>query len=78
MIMRTGIIFTIIVMLCLLVIVFAQEYHYARADTSHDGCIDETELMDFMNKWKMSVADVSMPELMQAIGLWKAGTGCIN
>jgi hypothetical protein len=51
-----------------------QSYH--RADTTQDGCIDSTELIVFMNRWKASVADVSMPEMMGAIGLWKAGTGC--
>jgi hypothetical protein len=33
-------------------------------------------MLAFMNRWKVSVADVSMPEIMEAIGLWKAGIGC--
>jgi photosystem II stability/assembly factor-like uncharacterized protein len=50
---------------------------YNRADINpQDGCIDLDEMLVFMNRWKASVADVSMPEMMTAIGLWKAGTEC--
>jgi hypothetical protein len=49
---------------------------YHRADTNRDGCIDLDELLAFMKRWKVSSQDVPMPELMEAIGLWNAGTGC--
>jgi hypothetical protein len=53
----------------------SQAYH--RADNNpQDGCIDLGEMLAFMNRWKVSVADVSMREMMGAIALWKAGTGC--
>jgi hypothetical protein len=48
-----------------------------RADTSPDyGCIKQNELIDFISLWKTPSTDVSMPELIGAIGLWKQGTGC--
>lgn len=46
------------------------------ADTNDDGCIVMNELMDFIGRWKLSSTDVPMPHLMEAIGLWKAGTEC--
>jgi hypothetical protein len=49
---------------------------YHRADTNQDGCIDLQELLAFIDRWKVSSKDVPMPELMEAIGLWNAGTGC--
>jgi hypothetical protein len=50
-----------------------------RADTSPDyGCIRQDELIPFIDLWKTPSTDVSMPELMEAIGLWKQGTGCNN
>jgi hypothetical protein len=52
-----------------------QEYH--PADTDHDGCITMGELLAFIDKWKMDSQDVPMWEVMEAIGLWKAGTGCL-
>jgi hypothetical protein len=47
-----------------------------RADTNEDGCITMGELLAFIDEWKISSQDVPMWELMEAIGLWKAGTGC--
>ena len=52
-----------------------QTYH--RSDTNHDGCIETGEMVAFMDRWKISVADVSMSELIESISLWKSGTGCI-
>jgi parallel beta-helix repeat protein len=52
-----------------------QTYHRADINPA-DGCIDLGEMLTFINKWKASVADVSMTELMTAIGLWKSGEGC--
>jgi hypothetical protein len=50
---------------------------YHRADTNpQDGCITLQELLAFIKRWKISSQDVPMPELMEAIGLWNAGTGC--
>ena len=51
-----------------------QTYH--RSDTNQDGCIDTGEMVAFMDRWKISSQDVTMPELMESIGLWKAGIGC--
>jgi hypothetical protein len=50
------------------------EYH--PADTDQDGCIVMGELIAFIDKWKMDSTNYPMPELMEAIGLWKQGTGC--
>jgi parallel beta-helix repeat protein len=54
--------------------VFSGVYH--RADLNQDGCIELAELLVFIKRWKVSSRDVTMPELMDAIGLWNAGTGC--
>jgi parallel beta-helix repeat protein len=53
---------------------FAGQVH--ASDANQDGCIQLGEMIAFMNRWKMSNADVPMPELMESIGLWKIGTGC--
>jgi len=34
-----------------------------------DGCIDATELIDYLNDWKLG--DVQLDSLMEAIGIWK-------
>ena len=47
-----------------------------RADMNENGCIDEIELINFIDRWKFSVADVSISEMMEAVGLWKEGVGC--
>ena len=49
---------------------------YHRADSDVDGCIDNTELFTFMNRWRVSIADVGMVEMMEAIELWKLGDSC--
>jgi hypothetical protein len=52
------------------------EYMYHRADTSMDGCIVMVELVSFIDLWKVTASDIPMGELMEAIGLWRQGTGC--
>ena len=52
-----------------------QTYH--RADNNPSDCIiDINELIVFMNRWRVSIADVGMPEMMDAIERWKSGIGC--
>jgi len=38
-----------------------------------DGCVSDLELFAFMDRWKVSNADVTLRELIEAIGLWKRG-----
>jgi hypothetical protein len=38
-----------------------------------DGCISQTELDAFIGRWKVSNVDVTLKELMEAIGYWKRG-----
>ena len=40
-----------------------------------DGCVSPAELAAFIDRWKLSNADVTLRELIEAIGLWKRG-GC--
>jgi hypothetical protein len=47
-----------------------------RSDINLDGCIDLSELLAFVKRWKISSKDVPMPEVMEAISLWKSGQGC--
>ena len=47
-----------------------------RADNDGDGCIENVEVFNFMDRWRVSIADVSMREMMEAIDLWKRGVGC--
>jgi hypothetical protein len=57
--------------------IIVRETH--RADNNpQDGCIDTTELLAFIDRWKISSQDVPMPEVMEAIGLWNQGTGCVQ
>ena len=51
-----------------------QTYH--RSDTNQNGCIETGEMVAFMDRWKISSQDVTMPELMESIGIWKSGVGC--
>ena len=44
------------------------------ADTDHDGKISMPEIMAYIARWY--VAEIDMPELMKAVGYWKAGVGC--
>ena len=46
------------------------------SDIDMDGCVNTQEMIAFMDRWKMSSADVGMVELMESIGLWKSGEGC--
>jgi hypothetical protein len=47
-----------------------------KSDTDCSGCVSTSELTNFIQRWFTSNADVTMAELIQAIGLWKSGTGC--
>jgi len=51
-----------------------QTYH--RADLDRNCEIDIDELFTFMQRWRVSIADVPMREMMDAIALWKLGIGC--
>ena len=44
------------------------------ADTGGDGDINLSELLAYINKWK--IGDVEILDLLNAIGFWKAGEGC--
>jgi hypothetical protein len=46
---------------------------YSRADTNQDGCVDSTELLAFIDRWKVNNQDVTLREIIEAIGLWKRG-----
>ena len=50
--------------------------NYHRSDTNRNNCIEINEMLSFLDRWKISIADVPMPELMESIGLWKGGSGC--
>jgi hypothetical protein len=49
---------------------------YHESDSNRNGCVELSEMVAFMDRWKISSSDVAMPELMETIGLWKSGTGC--
>jgi len=53
-----------------------QQQTYHRADINTNCVIETTELMTFMQRWRVSIADVGMVEMMEAIELWKSGVGC--
>lgn len=40
------------------------------------GCIDMGELTAYINRWLQDSQDVTMPELMGAVTLWRSGEGC--
>jgi hypothetical protein len=44
------------------------------ADSDGDGCIDEEEIVTYINRWYASSQDVSMVELVRALEKWKAGS----
>ncbi|MCJ7817182.1 MAG: DNRLRE domain-containing protein, partial [Candidatus Aenigmarchaeota archaeon] len=46
---------------------------YHEADTNHNGCIEMGELTAFITRWQLNNLDVTLRELMEAIGLWKRG-----
>ncbi|HJW96643.1 MAG TPA: hypothetical protein VJ485_00595 [archaeon] len=50
-----------------------QTFH--KSDTNQDGCVDNTELNAFISRWQLDNVDVTIRELIEAIGLWKGG-GC--
>jgi hypothetical protein len=41
-----------------------------------DGCVNIGELNAYIDRWKVNNQDVTLRKLMEAIGFWKAGTGC--
>ena len=45
------------------------------SDSSCDGCVDMNELNAFIDRWKVNNQDVTLKELIEAIGFWKRG-GC--
>jgi len=44
-----------------------------KSDSSCDGCVDTTELSTFIGRWNVNNQDVTLKELMEAIGFWKKG-----
>jgi len=46
-----------------------------RPDLDCSGCVSDTELDAFIDRWKVDSSDVTLTDLMEAIGLWKKG-GC--
>ncbi|MCX6814650.1 MAG: hypothetical protein NTY20_03310 [Candidatus Aenigmarchaeota archaeon] len=46
---------------------------FHRADTSQNNCIEMSELNAFIDKWKINNLDVTLKDLIEAIGLWKKG-----
>ena len=43
------------------------------ADTDESGVVETDEIIVYMQRWRVSIADVSMSEMMSAIAMWKAG-----
>jgi hypothetical protein len=41
-----------------------------------DGCVNMGELTAYIFRWQVNNLDVTLRKLMEAIGFWKAGTGC--
>jgi arabinan endo-1,5-alpha-L-arabinosidase len=56
--------------------IYRESSNYHPSDTNSNGCVDTDEVIAFIDRWKLSVADVNMPEMMESIGLWKSGVGC--
>ena len=46
------------------------------ADSNCDGCINNTEMNAFIGRWKANSSDVTLKELIGAMGIWKSGAGC--
>jgi len=44
-----------------------------KSDSDCDGCVSMPELNAFIDRWKLNNQDVSIRELIEAIGLWKGG-----
>ena len=46
---------------------------FHKSDSDCNGCVSDTELFAFIDRWKVSNVDVTLKELIEAIGLWKRG-----
>ncbi|MCJ7817138.1 MAG: hypothetical protein MUP55_04745, partial [Candidatus Aenigmarchaeota archaeon] len=44
-----------------------------KSDTNCDNCVDGLELFAFIDLWKINSSDVTLREIIEAIGLWKRG-----
>jgi len=44
-----------------------------KSDSNCDGCVDMAELNTFMDRWKINNLDVTLKEIIEAIGLWERG-----
>jgi hypothetical protein len=44
-----------------------------RSDSNTDGCVSMPELTAFLDLWKSNSSNPTIRELMEAIGMWKAG-----
>jgi hypothetical protein len=51
-----------------------QSFH--PADTNQDCQVDMTELDAYISRWKLNNLDVTMSQMMGAVGKWKSGQGC--
>jgi hypothetical protein len=60
-----------------LAITYSTGKTYHPADTDHSCTIEATELASYINRWKLNNADVTMSQMMDAVGKWKSGAGCI-
>ena len=49
------------------------EKQFHEADTNQNGCIEIPELNAFIDRWKVNSQDVTVREIMEAIGLWTKG-----
>jgi len=55
----------------------SQSQTHHRADNNPPDCtISTPELLAFMQRWRVSIADVGMVEMMEAIEKWKLGNSC--
>jgi hypothetical protein len=46
------------------------------ADTTQDCQIDMNELTAYITRWKLNNLDVTINQMMDAVGKWKAGNAC--
>lgn len=44
-----------------------------KSDLDCNGCVDTSELMAFIDRWKVDSSNPTLKELIEAIGLWKKG-----
>ena len=47
--------------------------YFHPADTNSDGCVEGPELTAFIDRWKVNSSDVTLRELIEAIGFWNRG-----